>query len=350
MMRATMPDLTIAIPCSPKHTQIVERAVASCVAQTAKVLYGVWPDKDGKGAGWARNRLLDKVTTPFIAFLDADDTIEPDFAARMLAAAYENSAKYVYCGWYADEMGANGQPQAFSPPERCYCFDTGCLVHPVTAVIPTNWARAIGGFDENLPGMEDTEFFLRLTAAGHCGYRLDEPLFHWTPAVANESRSWLFKQRPDYMNVKKRIADKYNRGVPMPCCGGPGKKMEGPYGSKQDGDVLAHMLGTPLLSGYVGRVTRRIYPGNAGYGALVWAHPGDVQADPQRFAFAAPPAAPTMVVEANLPPAVSSAADVAAVFEGYARDGNDVYLPQNDTPSLTGGRITPSALRKLAGL
>lgn len=344
-----MPDLTIAIACGPKHTQIVQRAIQSCMSQTAHVQYGVWEDRQGKGTGYARNQLLERVTTPFVAFLDADDYIEPDFAAKMLTAAYENTARYIYSGWYADEMGENGAPKPFTPPDRCYCFENGCLIHPVTTVIPTAWAKQVGGFDETLPGMEDTDFYLKLTAAGHCGFRLDEPLFHWTPATP-DSRSFVFKQRPDYLDVKKKIGDKYNKGLPMPCCGGNGKKHDGPYGTKQDGDVLAHMLGTPLLGGYVGYRSRRIYPG-VGYGDLVWANPADVQADTQRFALAAPPAAPTTVVNAVMPtePAISSADEVAAVFEGYARAGNDVYLPQNDQAQGTPLRATPSSLRKLAG-
>lgn len=347
-----MPDLTIAIACGPFHKDIVKRAVESCEKQTARVSYGVWPDEQARGTGWARNQLLSRVTTPFVTFLDADDYLESDFAARMLEAAYENTSRYVYCGWLADEMGANGKPQPISPPDKCYCFENGCLVHPVTALVPTAWAREVGGFDENLPGMEDTDFFLKLTSAGHCGYRLDLPLFHWTPAT-EKSRSFIFRNRPDYLEIKRRIGDKYNKGLSMPCCGGKSQKNEGPFGEKQPGDILAHMLGTPSLGGYVGYRTRRIYPG-VGYGDLVWAHPADVAADPRKFAPAEPPAAPQVIVSTTVqassePPAISTAEQLASVMQGYAREGNDVYLPQNAAPQSPAARMKPSQIRKLAG-
>ena len=348
-----MPDLTIAIACGPAHADIVQRAVDSCMTQTTHIQYGVFEDHEGKGTGWARNRLLERVQTPYVAFLDADDYLDPTFTQKMLAAAYENPTRYIYCGWVADEMG-----ETFSPPDRCYCFDNGCLVHPVTTLMRTNWAREIGGFDETLPGMEDTDFFLRLTAAGHCGYRLDVPLFHWTSAT-DQSRSFKFRQRPDYLDIKRSMGERYNKGIAMPCCGGPAKKHEGPFGEKQAGDVLAHMLGTPQLGGYVGRHTRRIYPGNAGYGDLVWAHPGDVHMDPQRFMLAQAPSAPQIIISGSHPvnatpdpspdtPTVSSAAQLADVMQNYQRDGNDVYLPQNEAPKVDATKIRPSALRGLA--
>lgn len=346
-----MPDLTIAIACGPGHENVVKRAIDSCVAQTSHMLYGVLEDKAGKGTGWARNQLLQRVTTPYVAFLDADDYLSPEFAQTMLGAAYENPTRYIYCGWIADEMG-----QEFSPPDRCYCFDNGCLVHPVTTLLRTDWAREIGGFDETLPGMEDTDFYLKLTGAGHCGYRLDMPLFHWSSATP-DSRSFKFRQRADYQDIKLRIGQKYNKGAAMVCCGGPAKKNEGPFGEKQAGDVLAHMLGTPLLGGYVGRHTRRIYPGNAGYGDLVWAHPGDVHMDPQKFMLAQPPQAPQVIVSAPSQhtvsatpdqPVVTSAAELADVLQSTVRDGNDVYLPQNEAKPVDATKIRPSALRGLA--
>jgi hypothetical protein len=49
-------------------------------------------------------------------------------------------------------------------------------LHAVTALIPTQWARDVGGFDEELPGWEDWDFFIKLTIAGYCGQRVPEPL------------------------------------------------------------------------------------------------------------------------------------------------------------------------------
>lgn len=377
-------DLTIAIPLGAAHMELAPRAIDSVKRQTVRVLWGVWEDKEARGAGWARNRLLEKVTTPFVAFLDADDYLEPNYAESMLAAAKAQPTRYIYCGWKTDE-----DAQVYSAPLRCYCFDNDCLVHPITALLPTAWAKAVGGFDEKLPGMEDTDFFLKLTGAGHCGARLDLPLLHWTPA-SETSRSWQFKQRADYTEIKRALAQKYYRRDSVgTCCGGQGRKNEGPFGERQPGDVLAHMEGPPLLGGYVGWHTARIYK-SPGYGSLVWADPNDVRRDARTFRLAEQPAPPQEPVPigsgwtavatpqnapsapppfrppaqvrpepqppgaAGAPPSepegdpLPGAPAVADFLVNYVRDGADVYLPQNDAPK-TNGRVSVDEIRRLAG-
>jgi glycosyltransferase involved in cell wall biosynthesis len=66
-------------------------------AQTVDCAIETLVDYGGRGAGWARNRLLERVSTPFVVFLDADDYIEPNFVERCLAVW--QPGRYVYTDW-----------------------------------------------------------------------------------------------------------------------------------------------------------------------------------------------------------------------------------------------------------
>jgi glycosyltransferase involved in cell wall biosynthesis len=314
-MNNPVPELTICIPIGPNHEGVVSRAMDSVKRQTVPVLGLAYHDEGGKGTGTARNALIAQVTTPFVAFLDADDWLEPEFASLMVEAAKVADQRYVYSGWYEENREVHA-------PDRCYCFDNGWQVHLVTAVIPTEWVRAVGGFDEDLPGIEDTDFFHKIHESGHCGQRVDVPLVHYS---ADGARSMAFRARSDRFDIKAKVGQKYNRGTAMPCCQGDGIKNEGPFGEKQPGDVLAEMLGPLRIT--VGVESRRIYP-YVGYGAQVWADPRDIAREPARFRLIPQVIAQSPKIET---PALTNAADVAEIMEGFRYDGPYVYLPQNES-------------------
>ncbi len=120
---------TVCVPVGPAHKEISKAAVSSAYAQTIPCHVRVYYDDDGNGAGYARNQLLAKVDTPFVVFLDADDTLEPDFLAEC-AQAYRRGF-YVYTDWYED-----GIPQ--KAPACANDWISGQhRMHLVTALLPT---------------------------------------------------------------------------------------------------------------------------------------------------------------------------------------------------------------------
>jgi hypothetical protein len=158
------PLVTVVTPAAPYHAQLVARAAASVTQQTVPCAHVVIIDHDMRGTGWARNAGLAQVDTPFVVFLDADDEIAPTFVERALAVRKRH--RYVYCDWMMDDERRNAPDCAWR---------TGTW-HTVTTLLPSAFARAVGGFDETLPAAEDTEFYVKLNAAGYCGQRLAEPL------------------------------------------------------------------------------------------------------------------------------------------------------------------------------
>lgn len=258
-----MTDVSIAIPYAPYHEAVVHRATASAQAQTVSCDVIVYEDADGLGAGHARNQLMARVNTPFVVFLDADDWIEPTFVERCIEA-YErhHCARYIFTDWL-EEDAVKQAPD---------CPWTGGTWHCVTTFLPTAWARSVGGFDETLPGAEDSAFYLSLCYKGMCGARLALPLFHYGK---EGKRARAFVSSPQYGMIRERISAKF-RGLTMACCGnGDGAT---PMNEKQPGDVLAQALWLGNRTEH-GRVSGRMYP-RTGNGKELWIDPRDAQVSP----------------------------------------------------------------------
>lgn len=218
-------------------------------------------DPHGRGPGWARNHGLAQVQTPFVTFLDADDWIEPTFAETMLAAFDAMQGRfYLYSDWRYE----GGQIER--APDCAWVNGTN---HVVTTLIPTAWAREIGGFDEGMPGGEDVDFYLKLAARGHCGRRVPVPLFVYGKLGAR-SKAW--RASGGEVDAQVRWTQTYG-GQIMGCCGSevaPSVKVDG----RQAGDVLARPTWyghRKVISSLTGRNYGRIDGNN-----LVWIDPRDV--------------------------------------------------------------------------
>lgn len=261
------PLVTVLIPVAPYHMDVVDNAVASVKTQTIQCDLEAITDFNQYGAGIIRNR-LSRVSTPFIVFLDADDTLEPTFVEDCLRV-YEQG-KYVYTSWYCNKVEVK--------PNLCVTHDEDYRSHLVTTLYPTAIFRALGGFDETLPAHEDVDFYLRSMASGICGVYLDKPLLNYSD---NGMRSKLFNVSPD----KKRIMDDVylrNGGSKtiMACCGQPGSQAQVSPGEELPGDVKAQALWAGMRT-EVGHATGRVYRG--GNGSVLNVSPEDLAIMPMHF-------------------------------------------------------------------
>lgn len=199
-----MIDITIAIPISPYHIDLLPQALASVRAQTIPCETVVFYDETKRGAGHARNEALKLVKTDLVVFLDADDLLKPTFAERALDL-YQRTGRYVYTDW-DDETGKH-----FSAPD---CAWANRSHHLVTTLLPTIWAKAIGGFDEDLPAGEDSEFYVHLVTSGYCGIHLAETLVTYTH-FGQRSQTWFRSEQ--FARVRYEIETRYG-GKTMGCC------------------------------------------------------------------------------------------------------------------------------------
>lgn len=257
--------LTVCIPCAPYHSPLLPRALDSVYAQTVQtaVLYEM--DTEGVGPGVLRNRMLAQVQTPYVAFLDADDWLEPAFAEMGMNAISANH--YAYSDWY------EGQ-KVIHASDKPWCGGTW---HIITAVLHTQHARAIGGFDETLSALEDTEFWLKLVTRRICGVHIRQPLVHYS---GDGQRSKEARASGRESQIREQLLKQF--GGMMGCCGEQAEAMQAlPLGMQQEGDVLAVALWRGNHPEY-GRATGRRYP-RMSYPKMTWVDPRDVQARPDMW-------------------------------------------------------------------
>lgn len=261
------PLISVVIPVGPGHDAALIDALDSLTAQT----FGGWEaivvndtgaslplpghpwatvlsTPGGVGAGAARNAGLAAARAPLVLFLDADDVLLPGALRALLEAYSQSEASYIYPACLAARAGAriadavtadtaalptyaddDPAPLSVAPVPA---YDQALWLrmgqtpnlrfgHGVTALIETDAARAVGGFDTELPALEDQEFYLRLAAAGYCGARLASPQYVYRLATGRR-RAGTVDQRPKLM---RQIAKKYKPVVEgavakQSCCGG----------------------------------------------------------------------------------------------------------------------------------
>lgn len=264
------PLVTFVTACADYHAAVLPRALASVKAQTVPCEHVVIHDTLGNGAGWARNQGLAQVNTPFVVFLDADDTVAPDFAAKTLAAW--TPGHYVYTGWREDTITkpAPTEPWILKPvPGKPRTLEAAW--HVITTLIPAYAVRFVGGFDETVHGLEDTILWWALTRRGMCGIPVDEPLFYYG---SEGRRARAFVNSPAYEPTMDALVKEYEG---MGCCGGE-PVLQPPSNEPLPGDVLviATWAGNRVE---VGPVTGRSYP-RTGNGKQVYVNPADAQARP----------------------------------------------------------------------
>lgn len=208
-----MTRVSIAIPCWNAGTGLGE-AIQSALAQTQTDVEIVivddgstdaetlrllnvsdWPRtrvirQANAGPAAARNRAIAEATGEYILPLDADDLLEPTYAAKAAVVLdAQPDVGIVYCR--ATKFGAEEGPwdlPTFSPGELAL----GNVIFTSAMFRKADW-ESVGGFDEGFRhGMEDYDFWIRLVHAGRKVVQLPEALFRYR--VRDGSRTGLFEQ------------------------------------------------------------------------------------------------------------------------------------------------------------
>lgn len=256
-----MPALvTVCIPIAPYHTHIVARAIKSVQDQTIDAHYECAIDTESRGAGFTRNRLLERVNTPYVVFLDADDWLEPTFLEDCFKLI--NFNHYVYTDWFEGATIHGTMPGNLRNGEA----------HLITSLLHTDMVRSVGAFDEKLRGMEDTDLYLKLMMHGYCGVRVNSPLVHYTP---DGQRSQSIMVSGEVKSLTELLKGKYNI---MGCCGQDQPPATKVIGERQEGDVKAMYI--KREPGRVGSVVTSRFYGYLYPQWQTWVDPRDIQRQP----------------------------------------------------------------------
>ncbi len=252
----SQPAVSIVIPVGPGHARYLPAALDSLLGQTCRSWEVIVINDSGdvlpltaypfarvvdigqaNGVAEARNEGVQWATAPLVLFLDADDYLLPTALDAMLRAFRDNDGRYVYTDWIA----VNGDRQeAHATPDWTRDGWLHAGLHAVTALIPIQWARDVGGFDVELPGWEDWGFFIKLTIAGYCGVRLPEPLLAYRQHTGGRRQESFDRQAATKAVLAARYDD-YKTGVKaMPgCCGGNGEAILRVKATLGDGEAAA---------------------------------------------------------------------------------------------------------------
>ncbi len=136
--------ITVVIPTIPTRPACLMEAIGSAWLNTLKPNgFSIALDTEGMGAARTRTRALmavDPRTSPWVAFLDDDDLMDPDHLEKLLNHAKATDADFVY-SWFRPE----GMKDPF--PESHYLneFDPENPIETtITTLVRTELAQAVG--------------------------------------------------------------------------------------------------------------------------------------------------------------------------------------------------------------
>jgi glycosyltransferase involved in cell wall biosynthesis len=160
-------SITVVIPCRlPVRADVTLNSLNAQTCRDFQIV--IIPDKDGRGAPWARNQGLRAAQTEFVLFSDDDIYWKPHALQSLLDTLRAHpEASYSY-GAY--EMGSLIQCDGVFDPERlkgCNYISTMSLVRRTDAV---EW-------DESLTRLQDWDYWLTMLERGKTGASCARTIF-----------------------------------------------------------------------------------------------------------------------------------------------------------------------------
>jgi len=145
---------------------------------------------DNHGAGAARNTGFQHVRSPFVFLLDADNLLFPRCIGRCAEVLARVGEAFVYP--IIAKFGDNSDLLSYElwNLDRLLVFN---YIDTLSLIRKDVWEE-VGGFAEDLPALEDYDFWLRLAAKGHRGVQVPEILaryrvHHSTVSARNYHRN-----------------------------------------------------------------------------------------------------------------------------------------------------------------
>lgn len=187
-------DVTVVIPTIPPRAVMLQRAIQSVTRQTFPVAaISIAVDVHREGAPVTRQRALDAVQTPLVAFLDDDDEFMPFHILNLLTHLRDTDSDYVY-SWYR-VVGPNNYVYKYDPvfPETHFTNEFNPaepIETTVTTLVKTELAKQVGfkamNRGEGNTG-EDFNFTLGCVAAGAKISHLVKHTWFWRHHGTNTS-------------------------------------------------------------------------------------------------------------------------------------------------------------------
>jgi glycosyltransferase involved in cell wall biosynthesis len=168
-------DVTVITPTIAGREPQLREACASVDAQTTPVRHIVALDWSHQGPAKARNGALKGLSTPWVAFLDDDDLLDPHHVSTLLAASDGADVVIPYCRFAGRTIPSRycNRPYSRDALRRHGIF-------PITVLARTEAVLAVGGFPSGRyedwllwNAMADNGSVFRVVPTETWTYRLD---------------------------------------------------------------------------------------------------------------------------------------------------------------------------------
>lgn len=179
---STEPATHVALEALPEQVEIVRQANAGVVA--------------------ARNAGYERVRTPFVLFLDADDRLAPGALAAMRRALDQYPGAAFAYGHHRF-FGAWDAVMRFPPYDPLRLLDRHLI--GLTALTRREVLDDTGGFDPAFEAFEDWELWVNALAHAHRGVRVDEVTLEYR----RHSDSKVGVDRHRYREMRDRLRKKH---------------------------------------------------------------------------------------------------------------------------------------------
>jgi glycosyltransferase involved in cell wall biosynthesis len=187
-------EITVVIPTIPQRRSQLRKAITSVGIQNyPATAISIAVDLKGEGSAATRNRALEAVKTPWVAFLDDDDQFLSNHLELLVRGAEESGADVIY--GLPRVIGPDGQPKTrhwqWGGPEE---FDPELLRKhsyiTVSSLVRTNLAKDAGfTFKDagNGQSYDDHGFYLGLLDLGAKFHHVHQETFIWNHHPGNTS-------------------------------------------------------------------------------------------------------------------------------------------------------------------
>lgn len=164
---------------------IVDDGSTDGTVEKARALgFEIIPLGGNRGPGAARNAAAKRATAEWIHFLDADDEIAPDYLAKVLPLAGDDTDVLLSSTEFVDEE-TRIPIMRWEYPDVAFRQNAlrAAIVHPVllhSSLIRRCCFETIRGFDEEHRCWEDGDMHVRLAASG-ARFQTTDALLAWSP-------------------------------------------------------------------------------------------------------------------------------------------------------------------------
>jgi GT2 family glycosyltransferase len=197
----TYPFWNLCIVDDGSEDPLLTQSLEALAQEEPRILVGFSPKNEG--ISQASNKAISLATGEYMAFLDHDDTLDPEALECCVKAISSSGADVVYTD--QDTVTDDGRvlwtfhKPDWSPEYLRHVMYVGHLL-----VVRSTLVKQLGGFIQNFDGVQDFEFMIRLSEVTDKMVHVPKVLYHWHAIAGSIASS---------TDAKPGIADAQVRAV-----------------------------------------------------------------------------------------------------------------------------------------